>query len=440
MSKYVKRVVWSEGLLLTQQHFQQHERYLENIIHECMEDDFTWGFKDLSINKQNLSENRFGIEEASGIMPDGTFFRFDSRSAPPFIEITSLLEMGEKVYLCLPLKKEGLAEIDLFQGGNKKSDLRCKTSTEIIRDNTNANNKERAIDLAELNFKLLLESDDRSQYTCMPVIRIARLDSEIGSVLDEKFIPPVLRCSTVPVLAGIVNEIYYLLLHKSKTLADHVIRPAKGSLSNYSDFLLLQVLNRVTPLFAHFSKTHYLHPKVLYRHMLQLAGEIATFTRESRLSSPLPDYLHSDIENTLTPILGKIKSYLNVLSEQPAINIDLVKDKSGIYIAAIYENELLSSADFVLAAKADIKSSELNQLFQNLLTIASLEEIENLVSSQVSGIGFEALPVAPSQIPYHAGFSYYILDSSSPLWNQVRRSAGIALHMKDVQFGTGDLG
>ena len=74
MSKYVKRVVWSEGLLLTQQHFQQHERYLENIIHECMEDDFTWGFKDLSINKQNLSENRFGIEEASGIMPDGTFF------------------------------------------------------------------------------------------------------------------------------------------------------------------------------------------------------------------------------------------------------------------------------------------------------------------------------------------------------------------------------
>jgi type VI secretion system protein ImpJ len=39
------------------------------------------------------------------------------------------------------------------------------------------------------------------------------------------------------------------------------------------------------------------------------------------------------------------------------------------------------------------------------------------------------VPVAPRQIPYHAGFAYFELDQSNELWTQLKTSGGIALHV-----------
>jgi type VI secretion system protein ImpJ len=39
------------------------------------------------------------------------------------------------------------------------------------------------------------------------------------------------------------------------------------------------------------------------------------------------------------------------------------------------------------------------------------------------------MPVAPRQIPFHAGFVYFELDQSNELWAQLQNSGGIALHL-----------
>jgi type VI secretion system protein ImpJ len=39
------------------------------------------------------------------------------------------------------------------------------------------------------------------------------------------------------------------------------------------------------------------------------------------------------------------------------------------------------------------------------------------------------LPVAPRQIPFHAGSAYFELDQSSELWEQLKTSGGVALHV-----------
>jgi type VI secretion system protein ImpJ len=39
------------------------------------------------------------------------------------------------------------------------------------------------------------------------------------------------------------------------------------------------------------------------------------------------------------------------------------------------------------------------------------------------------VPVAPRQIPYHAGYVYFELDQSHELWGQLKTSGGIALHV-----------
>jgi type VI secretion system protein ImpJ len=39
------------------------------------------------------------------------------------------------------------------------------------------------------------------------------------------------------------------------------------------------------------------------------------------------------------------------------------------------------------------------------------------------------LPVAPRQLPFHAGRSYFSLDAADLLWGELAASAGIALHV-----------
>ncbi|HCT06852.1 MAG TPA: type VI secretion system baseplate subunit TssK, partial [Pseudomonas sp.] len=42
------------------------------------------------------------------------------------------------------------------------------------------------------------------------------------------------------------------------------------------------------------------------------------------------------------------------------------------------------------------------------------------------------LPVAPRQLPFHAGFTYFELDRSSEYWQLLSQSAGFAMHIAGV--------
>jgi hypothetical protein len=68
------RVVWSDGLFIKPQHFQQQQRYLEHQINEraLAVSDYLFGFSDLELNAEYLSFGRVGLVRASGLFPDGT--------------------------------------------------------------------------------------------------------------------------------------------------------------------------------------------------------------------------------------------------------------------------------------------------------------------------------------------------------------------------------
>jgi type VI secretion system protein ImpJ len=47
----------------------------------------------------------------------------------------------------------------------------------------------------------------------------------------------------------------------------------------------------------------------------------------------------------------------------------------------------------------------------------------------MTGIPLKPLPVAPRQIPYHSGFTYFELDRNNNFWKELQHSGGIALHV-----------
>ena len=71
-------------------------------------------------------------------------------------------------------------------------------------------------------------------------------------------------------------------------------------------------------------------------------------------------------------------------------------------------------------------SEDLRRRFPARSSSVRRKKITELVSSR-SGV-----PVrdrSPRQIPYHAGFAYFELDQTVDLWDQLKDSGGIAMHV-----------
>ena len=76
------KVVWSEGIFITPQHFQQFERYLESGLRQLAvsKEGYFWGFSSLVLDSDGLKHGVLGIREAEGIFPDGSIFVFSQNN------------------------------------------------------------------------------------------------------------------------------------------------------------------------------------------------------------------------------------------------------------------------------------------------------------------------------------------------------------------------
>ena len=98
-------------------------------------------------------------------------------------------------------------------------------------------------------------------------------------------------------------------------------------------------------------------------------------------------------------------------------------------MSKIADRSLIQDAQFVLAVRADMPMDDLMSRFPAVSKIGSVERIRELVNSQLPGIGLRAMPVAPRQLPYHAGFAYFELERGSEYWNDLAGSGGIAIQV-----------
>jgi len=208
----------------------------------------------------------------------------------------------------------------------------------------------------------------------------------------------------------------------------YVVNVGHG-VAEIADFLLLEAVNRSQPVFMQLQQRSVLHPEVLYAACLSLAGDLATF-RDKRRPPPFPEYLHDDLQKCFRAVMDDLRQSLSMVMEQTAIPIELQDRKYGIRVAIISDKELQRTAMFVLAVAAQIPGEALRARFPTQVKIGPVERIRDLVNLQLPGVTMRPLPVAPRQIPYHAGFNYFELDTrNNELWKQLEASGGLAMHI-----------
>ena len=422
------KVIWSEGLFLQAQHFQQQDSYFEYLIATKTNGrrDNDYGISALQIDQELLALGKFGLTLAQGQFQDGTPFDAPSIDALP-TPLTATDNITETtVYLALPLKKNGTAEISLNdQSDQTRYFSQRSTTLDTIKDNQ----QQTELQLAKLDLRLMLETDDRSQYTCIAIAIIKEMRSNGSIVLQQPFLQPVLNTNASHALSQFVIEVHSLLEHRADMIARRLADNQQSTSGEVADFMLLQLVNRYEPLFSHMIERSDCHPETLYLHATQLLSEISTYTNDSRRPTKINRYQHDQPNNLFPPLMQALRQALSMVLTQNAVAIALESKEYGVWMGEILDHELLSSANFVLAVYADNGNEAIRSQFAHQVKIASVEQIKQLVSRALPGIGLQPLAVAPRQIPYHANFSYFILDKQHQYWQQLAQSGGIAFHI-----------
>ena len=422
------RVVWSEGLFLRPQHFQQQERYLEAYVQgrAAALRPHSWGLTELEIERDLLAIGKLGLRRARGIFPDGTpFVMPDVDPLPSPLEIGTQLR-DQVVHLAVPVRKSGATLSTRTDGSGELTRYRSRDfqARDVMSDLPSAVD----LEVAALNSRLMPQTEPAEDFAQIPVAHVIECRADKQVVLDDRFIPTVITCRAAPRLATFLSELQGLLHQRGEALAARAVASGRGGAAEIADFLMLQAINRYEPVVTHLAATASCHPEDLYRLALEITGDLSTLTATARRPAQFPGYRHETLRASFEPVIAALRATLIVVLEQNAVAIPLAQKKYGISVGVVPDLTLFDTAMFVLAARADLPSEEFRRRFPQQLKIGPVEKIRDLVMLQLPGIGIQAMAVAPRQIPYHAGFAYFELDRSSELWRPLKTSGGIAIH------------
>ncbi|MGE6263706.1 type VI secretion system baseplate subunit TssK [Aeromonas media] len=422
------RVIWREGLFIKPQHFQQQQRHSDYALHARLSalSDYFYGLQSLAINEDYLGFGRIALVGATGILPDGTVFNIPNDDVLPTpLEVTDASVANQKVYLALPLSVSGVNEVN--QGGQVAT--RLQAHRHDVRDLHSEGGDVVSLEVGRVSLRLMLEREDRSAYASLAIARILDKRPDGGLVLDPNFMPCSISVSAIPTLKRFLGESAGLVAERARSLSQRIAAPGQQGVADVAEFMMLQLLNRAQPQLSHLARLGTLHPERLHEALVQLCGELMTFTDESRLPPEFPAYRHDDQQVSFEPVMLALRQALSTVLSPRAVSIQLRKHQYGIMVAMVNESELMTSADFVLAVRARMPQEQLRKQLLQQTKVASSDKIRELISLQLPGIPLLPLPVAPRQLPYHAGYSYFLLDRQSPAWQMLAVGNTLAFHI-----------
>jgi type VI secretion system protein ImpJ len=424
------KVMWTEGMFLQPQHFQQQDRFAGRQLdgRVTASTPWAWGFVALQVDDAALLQGRVMISAARGVMPDGLAFSVPNDDpAPPAFDVPADAR-DQTLVLAVPQSRPGVAESDV-EAGESAMPPRWRVADVEVADIHAGSLREAPLQVGRLNLRLMLERDTNEGYVTLGVVRVIERRADGRVVLDSQYVPPMLHAPAHPVLDACLREVHGMLYQRGEALGARLAQPGRAGTGEIVDFLLLQLINRFQPQFAHLERLPVLHPERLFDLCLGLAGELSTF-REQRRPPAYPAYRHEDLDASFRPLMADLRQSLSMVLEQTAIPIDLQERKHGIRVAVIADPELLRTAAFVLAVNAQMPGEALRMRFPTQVKIGPAERIRDLVNLQLPGVTLRALPVAPRQIPFHAGYTYFELETrGNELWKQLEASGGLAMHI-----------
>jgi type VI secretion system protein ImpJ len=425
--------VWSEGLFLTPHLFQQADRYHENLLHFRLKplSPFYWGISELDIDREGLPNGLFTVRRCSGVMADGLPVQIpEEDGAPETRSVKTLFVPSAEsldVYLAIPVHRANSLNFHLDNGTAGRA-VRYQMEMAQVNDETTEGNAIE-IPVANKNFQILFGGESLEGKIWIKVAQLGR--TATGEItLRESYIPPAMSLAGSATLMGILHRILEMLSAKSSALSDQRRHIAEFGASDVANFWLLHTVNSYVPVLSHLYLVSKHHPEQLYLILTQLAGELSTFALGAD-PRDLPRYDHEDLARTFGELEAKIRFLLETVIPTRYVIIPLEKTPHLWHLGHIHDDRLLKTAQFYLAANAQVSANRLVDDVPAKAKMSSPDEINAIIGRAVPGVELTYEPVPPTTIPVKPGFKYYHLHTSGRWWDTICKAKSIALYLPD---------
>lgn len=425
------KVVWSEGLFLRTQHFQQQDRHTETLMRAALRAAplQPWGFTALELDRAALDAGSISIARAAGLFPDGTPFAIpEDTPAPPAIPVRRDTVAG-LASIGIPVEQAGATSVDPAHAD--PSGARYRGQMTMVRDAVRGGADPEEIEIATLNLRLFLPGDPTAGYLTLALARIDGLRADGGVAMQDGHLPPALCLRAVPWYASLVQELVTGLDRIAEAHGKLVLGGAGRSIEN---LLILELANAARPRLAHLLAQNRVHPSDLFLELAGLAGRMATYGSSSRRLSDLPDYNHDDPQPAFAALTDTLRSLILSLRhvEPKSRALVVARHAQNIWKIRIDNPELLKSSRIVLRVGSDMSDEALRRIFVNQATVGAADAFDTLWKSRLPGIALKPLHSQPREIPYDGERLCLELDQKSEHWSQLLEAPGFVVGVSGV--------
>jgi type VI secretion system protein ImpJ len=426
-----QKVVWSEGMLLTPQIFQQWDQYYDHYLNERLRGVFSFGHGALSLDwdHDGLANGRVTLLGFQGVLPDGLIVKIpDEDTAPQTRLIGDLFPASADhvdVFLAVPVEQTD--GVNCLLDGDGGSRAARYSSGYIERKDMTTGSSPREILVARKNLRILFSGEPT---TDMVVLKIGELlRTQAGAIaLKETYIPPCLWISASPYLLRLLRGLIELLTAQvgSYGNAQRGILEAIGM--DIGKYHLIAALMANLPVLQHMSLVEKIHPEHLYLTLARFMGAL------SMLAGPLESiesisYRHDDLTATFEEMDRRIRAIVERFQPTHYLTIALEASGDNVWVGRVPESRLFASSQFFLVATGDLSEDQIRQQVPQFIRIGSPTKLKEIVAAAMPGVRLYHTPRPPATLPVRVGQQYFRLDDRGVFWEEIKKTQIIALHV-----------
>lgn len=423
----IKQPAWYEGVLLTQQHFQQWQQFIREDQHYYWQQQTDiWGLTRLEIDTSRLQSNSFRIKACEAILNDGRTIHYEREHVD---SIGCGLEhcKGDTVPIYLAWSFQQM--VKGLPGYPGKSDqYGYWVEYETVSDHYDPN-REREVAFVYPQLYLYAETKPQNA-TYLQIAELVRMPSGEWDISDT-FIPPCLNLSVSPaLLSRVENMIHFLegkmrfIREKQNDIGDYV----QFIQSDFAYFLLNSVMSRYLPLLQHYYHVRTVHPEKVYLTLQQMLSELGVFDAGQTLSNFMR-YDHQNLGELFKHLETNIKQLVAKALPINLQKITLERHSDAILQTPVLEEKLLTQHEFYLSVQLDSEDFNWVKRFMEQVKIASTDEINSLVGSALSGIPLKHIQRPPNYLPVKSGCEYFLLEMQSSFGKRLIEQRQMAIFL-----------
>lgn len=426
----LKKPIWVEGLLLSQQHFQQWEQYIEQSLQFRIQAiaPLGWGIKSLIIDEDALLHRQCRVLSCAVIFPQGYIAQYNhSHDYVLSCELPIVSGNKAEIYLCIPMSQcvTGIS-------GYQSPLTACAWSADYqpVADCYDIN-RQREVLFGRLNLMLLLGDHAKDLYYKIKIAEVESL-SDCSYRLIKTYIAPCVYVEASSNMQRFLNKLLQtlatIILNISEQRQQMALRGQEFHNKDLRLCLLQQIFNQHQVFLKHLQVHTKSHPQQLYLIIAHLVNSLTVFDRQY-VDLPIPSYQHEQLGVVFEELEKLLNNLLKNIMPVEAAILELHKKSDFLYVAENVESEFLEKYHLYIAVKYPSEDEQWTRYFAKQVKVAAKTTLNTTIVAALSGIKLIYKNRLPNDLSIKPGYEYFYLEPYGESWQQIINEKSIAIFL-----------